>query len=174
MESEIVTQITKKLKKQLTMESDTRKKLCLDSSRIWNMPNAWPPNNGVRVRYSYLTPYLENTRVMESMLGITGLSYDFSSMSLSEKNGYLRRYSRYAHRSTLDGPLSELFYSSFHKTYSVLVHLIDAIILRYTKNIHSLLVTKFYHDRSDSNFVKGLKYVGEKSTINEKYFSEIG
>ena len=29
------------------MESETRKKLCLDSSRIWNMPNAWPPNNGV-------------------------------------------------------------------------------------------------------------------------------
>ena len=32
---------------------------------------------------------------MESMLGITGLRYDFSSMSMSEKNGYLKRYSSY-------------------------------------------------------------------------------
>ena len=30
----------KKFKKQLTMKSDTRKKLCLDSIRVWNMTNA--------------------------------------------------------------------------------------------------------------------------------------
>ena len=78
----------KKIKKQLTMKSDTRKNICLYSSRVWNMPNACPPsptNKGVRFRYSYLTPQLDNIRVMESMLGITGLSYNFSFMSLFEK-----------------------------------------------------------------------------------------
>ena len=74
------------------MKSDTRKKLCLHSSRIWNMTYAWPLNNAIRFRYSYLMAYLENIRVMESLLGITGLSYNFSSMSISEKNGYIRRY----------------------------------------------------------------------------------
>ena len=86
----------------------------------------------------------------------------------------MRKCSRYAHKSTPDGPLSDLFYSAFNKTYSVLVHLIDENILRYTNRIHRLFVPKFNHDRSDSNFLKGLKYVGEKSTIDEKYFSEIG
>ena len=78
----------KKIKKQLTMKSDTRKNICLYSSRVWNMPNACPPsptNKGVRFRYSYLTPQLDNIRVMESMLGITGLSYNFSFMSLIKK-----------------------------------------------------------------------------------------
>ena len=132
-------------------------------------------NKGVRFRYSYLTPQLDNTRVMESMLGITGLSYNFSFMSLFEKkNAYLRWYSRFAHRSTPDGSISDLFYSTFNKTYSVLVNLIDAIIVRYINRIHRLFVPKFYHDRSDWNFLKGFKYVGEKSTIDEKYFSETG
>ena len=49
------------------MKSDTRKKLCLDSIRVWNMSNAWPPNKAINFRYSYLTGYLEDTRIIESM-----------------------------------------------------------------------------------------------------------
>ena len=110
---------------------------------------------------------------MESMLGITGLSYDFSSMSISEKNGYLRRYSSYVHRSRPDGPLYDLFYSSYNKHYTVLAHLVQLIVVRYTSRIHRLFVPKFYHDRNDTNFLQGLKYVGEKNKIDEKNFSEI-
>ena len=55
----------------------------------------WPTDNAIPFRYSYLMGYLEDTKVMESLLGITGLRYDFSSMSMSEKNGYLKRYSSY-------------------------------------------------------------------------------
>ena len=36
-----------------------------------------------------------------------------------------------------------------------------------------VFVPKFYHDRKDSNFLKGLIYVGKKTEINEKYFQEI-
>ena len=67
------------------MKSDTRKKLCLDSIRVWNMSNAWLANKTINFRYSYLTGYLEDTRKIESMIGITGLSFDFKSMSISEK-----------------------------------------------------------------------------------------
>ena len=163
----------KKIKKKLTMRSDTRRRLCLDSIRVWNMSNAWPANNAVRFRYFYLMGYLEDTRVMESMLGITGLSYDFSSMSISEKNGYLRRYARYTHRSRPDDSLYDLFYSAYNKSYTVLPHLLETVAVRYTSRIHRLFVPKFYHDRNESNFLKGLKYVGEKDTIDEKYFSVI-
>ena len=44
------------------MKSDTRKKLCLDSIRVWNMTNTWPTDNVVRFRYSYLMGYLEDTK----------------------------------------------------------------------------------------------------------------
>ena len=91
-----------------------------------------------------------------------------------KKIAYLRWYSRFAHRNTPDGSISDLFYSTFNKTYSVLVNLIDAIVIRYINRIHRLFVPKFYHDRSHSNFLKGFKYVGEKSAIDEKYFSETG
>ena len=47
----------KKIKKQLTMKSDTRKKLCLESIRVWNMSNAWSANKAVNFRYSYLIGY---------------------------------------------------------------------------------------------------------------------
>ena len=67
------------------MKSDTRRKLCLDSIRVWNMSNAWLANKAINFRYSYLTGYLEDTRIIESMIGITGLSFDFKSMSISEK-----------------------------------------------------------------------------------------
>ena len=50
------------IKKQLTMKSDTRKKLCLDSIRVWNMTNTWPTDNVIRFRYSYLMGYLEDTK----------------------------------------------------------------------------------------------------------------
>ena len=49
------------------------------------MSNAWLPNKAINFRYSYLTGYLEDTRIIESMIGITGLSFDFKSMSISEK-----------------------------------------------------------------------------------------
>ena len=155
------------------MKSDTRKKLCLHSSRIWNMTYAWPLNNAIRFRYSYLMAYLENIRVMESLLGITGLGYNFSSMSISEKNGYIRRYSTHTYRSRPDGPLYDLFYSAYSKNYTVLVHLVQAVAIRYTNKIHRLFVPKFYHDWRDSNFLKGLVYKGEKREIDEKDFPEL-
>ena len=163
----------KKNKKQLTMKSNTGQKLCLDSTRVWNMSNAWPVNNVVNFRYSYLTGYLEDTRFLESLLGITGLSFDFSSMSISEKNGYLRRYSSYAHKSSPDGPLQDIFYSSYNKTFTVLAHLAQSVAVRYTNRIHGLFVPKFYHDRKETNLLKNVKFVAEKDKIDEIGFSKI-
>ena len=49
----------------------------------------------------------------------------------------------------------------------------DSTVFRYTSKVHRLFVPKFYHDRKDTNFLKNLKYVGEKAKIDEKDFSEI-
>ena len=80
---------------------------------------------------------------MESTIGITGLSFEFKSMSIPAKNGYLRRYSSHKRRTKPDGPLQDLFYSSYNKTYTVLAHLMDSTVIRYTAKVERLLVPKF-------------------------------
>ena len=137
------------------------------------MSNTWPENRAVNFGYSYLIGYLEDTRIMESMIGMTGLSFDFKSMSVPAKNGYLRRYSNHKHRTKPDEPLQDIFYSSYNKNYIVLAHVIDSTVIRYTNKVKRLLVSKFYHDRKNKNFLKNLKYVSEKDKIDEIDFSEI-
>ena len=75
----------KKIKKQLTMKTDTRHKLNIDSTRIWNMTNSWPENKPIGFRDSYLIDYLGDTRILESLTGVTGLSFNFQSISVGEK-----------------------------------------------------------------------------------------
>ena len=72
------------------------------------------------------------------MIGITGLRFDFKSMSIPAKNGYLRRHSSYKHRTKPNGSLQDLFYSSYNKTYTVLAHLMDSAVFRYTNKVNRL------------------------------------
>ena len=106
---------SKKIKKQLTMKTDTRHKLNVGSTRIWNMTNNWPENKPVGFRYSYLIDYLGDTRILESLIGVIGLVFNFQSISVAEKNGYLRRYWNIKLKNRIHGPLEDVFYSPFDK-----------------------------------------------------------
>ena len=121
------------MKKQLTMKIDTRHKLNIDSTRIWNMTNNWPENKPIGFRYSYLIHYLADTRILESLIGVTGLSFNFQSISVAEKNRYLRKYSNIKLKNRSHRPLEDVFYSSFDKGYVVLAHYTNSNIVRYTK-----------------------------------------
>ena len=48
----------------------------------------------------------------------------------------------------------------------------DILIKVYAGRIDRLFVPRFYHDRGNTNFLKDLKYIGEKNIINEKGFCE--
>ena len=50
------------------MSSQTRMKIFFDESRVWNM------SSDLKMRKSFMLGYLYDTRIMESMLAITGLS----------------------------------------------------------------------------------------------------
>ena len=63
-------------------------------------------------------------------------------------------------------PYRNLFYSSYNKTYTVLAHLMDSTVIGNTAKVERLLVPKFYHDRKNTNYLKNLKYVGEKDKID--------
>ena len=49
------------------------------------MTNNWPENKPIGFRYSYLIDYLGDTRILESLIGVTGLSFNFQSISVAEK-----------------------------------------------------------------------------------------
>ena len=69
----------KKLKKQLTMSSKTRIKSVLDEYRVWNM------TSDLKMRKFFMIGYLYDTRIMDSMLGITGLSMNLRNLSTVQK-----------------------------------------------------------------------------------------
>lgn len=165
----------RKIKKQLTLSAGTRKQLFVDESRIWNMEWSWKPGQSAldKTRISYLVGYFENETIMKSMLRIADSSHDFTSMFIAEKSSYLRRYTRHVHQGQPNTKQQDFFYSGLSLSYTVLMHILNSTILRFTDRIRRLFITKFYHDRKDWNFLKGLIYIGEKKEIDEKYFSEV-
>ena len=106
------------------------------------------------------------------MLGITESSFYFKSMSIPTKMDIEEDIRDISIEVNMTHPYRN-FFLSFNKTYTVLAHLVDSTVFRYTGKVHRLFVPKFYHDRKDTNFLKNLKYVGEKAKIDEKDFSEI-
>ena len=61
------------------MSSQTRMKFFFDESRVWNM------SSDLKLRKSFMVGSLYDTRIMESMLAITGLSMNLWDMTAAEK-----------------------------------------------------------------------------------------
>ena len=88
------------------------------------------------------------------------------------KTKFLYDLTRKNHASTSNSGNLDEFYSGISNSFVVLMHALPHTVLRFTDRIQGLLVPKFYHDRKDTNFLKGLIYIGEKKEIDEKYFFE--
>ena len=113
-------------------------------------------------RLSYLIGYLFDETIMKSMIGIYGSSYDFTTMSAMVKSSYLRRLTRHFHYGKPNTTNKDYFYSGLSLSNAVLIHALNSTVIRFTARITRLFVPKFYHDRKDKNFLKGLIFVGEK------------
>ena len=149
------------------MSSETRMKFFLDESRFWNM------SSDLKMRKPFMIGYLYDTKIMESMLGITGLRMNLRDMSTAQKNGYLRRYTRHKHQGKADEPKQDIFYSAFNRCYTPLYHTSDKIMVAFSKRIGKLFVPKFYQDRKHNNFLKNFKFVGEIDKIDQDDFAEV-
>ena len=57
-------------------------------------------------------------------------------------------------------------------SFAILAHVINIVIIKVYEKIQRFLAPKIFHDRKDTNFLKGLKYFAEKPEIDEKYFYE--
>ena len=80
-----------KIKKKLTLNKLTRKKICLDDSRVWNMKMNWQKNNSGKdlSRLSYLIGYLFHETKLKRLLKITGSLHDFTSTTPEIKTKFL-------------------------------------------------------------------------------------
>ena len=129
------------------------------------MKNTWQKNNSARdnSRLTFLEGYLYNEQHLKVLIGITTSSYDFTSLTPQEKTGYLQRLTLNLHKGvkpTNFYNLSVFFSSIIDLPATILIFILIQSIVRYTDRIKILVVTKFYHDRKDRNFLKGPVYVG--------------
>ena len=156
----------KKYKKKLTLNKTSRKKLCINEIRVWNLKTKWRKNDSAKdsSRLSFLISYLYNEQKLKTLLKITGTERNFTSMTLEEKNDLINRVTKATHKQ------ADLYYGNADTFYSgatngdsvVLVYILSYAVLRYTEKIKMLFVPRFYHDRKDKNFLKNLKYIREK------------
>ena len=109
----------------MTMSKLKRCKLFNDECRVWNMDIT-----GV-ARRSYMIGYMEEELHVLNMLNTRGASRDLAIMSPSEKNIYLRNYSKYVNRSTDE---LNVFYSKFNKTRVALFHVCWFILIERIKD----------------------------------------
>ena len=142
------------------------------------MKNTWQKNNSARdnSRLMFLEGYLYKEQHLKVLIGITTSSYDFTSLTPQEKTGYLQRLKLYLHKGvkpTNSYNLSVSFSSIINLPATILIYISSQSIVRYTDRIKRLFVTKFYQDRKDPNFLKGLVYVGEKPGIDEIGFNQL-
>ena len=132
----------------------------------------WKKNNsGIdSSRLSFLIGYLYDETKLKRMLKKTGSTHDFTSMTPEVKTKFLYDLTRENHASTPNSGNSDEFYSGISKSFVVLIHTLSYAVLRFTDRIQRLFVPKFYNNRKDTNFLKGLIYISEKKEIDEKYF----
>ena len=140
------------------------------------MKMTWKKNESAtdKSRLSFLVGYLYDENMLKSLIGITTSSYDFTSLTPEIKTSVLQRVTLNTHRGRpIHESNTDIFYSAKAAlSFTILAHVFNIKIIRVTERIQRILVPKFYHDRKDTNFLKGLKYFGEKREIDEKYFYE--
>ena len=132
----------------------------------------WKFNNSPtdKSRISFLIGYLYDEQKLINYFKIRD-SFDFKRLSFLRKKIFIGNLTD----GQFEKPLprgSNNFYSVGNRNFTVLHKESNAIIKRFTGRIQSLFVPRFYHDRKNTNFLKDLKFVGEKKDIAEIGFSD--
>ena len=122
-----------------------------------------------RSRISFLVGYLFFEKKIKDFLNITN-SYDFTNLTALRKNLFLiemtKKHHKYQNVRGLDS-----FFSPTKNFYAVL-EAVNNKTRVFNGRVQRLFVPRFYHDRRNINFLRELKFKGEKKEIDIKGFSE--
>ena len=120
-------------------------------------------------RTSFSEGYIFFQNKIKSEFNINSDSFDFTKLSKREKTVKIVSYSKKFHDSKLNGRGHSYFFSFYPFSYATVIFGRNNIFIVYPDR--TLFVPKYYHDRR-TNFLKNLKFVGEKPEINKNYFRE--
>ena len=109
---------------------------------------------------SYLLGYMWYDVHIESLLSIRGSWKNLASIGISEKNNFLREFSRYKHKNDKNTNQDD-FYSIKRTDWTVLYPALLTQIIFFDNKVRLIFVTKFYHKKKTKNVLKYLSYVGE-------------
>ena len=121
-------------------------------------------------RISFSEGYIFFQNKIKSEFNINSDSFDFTKLSKREKTAKIVSYSKKFHDSKLNGRGHSYFFSFYPFSYATVIFGRNNIFIVYPDR--TLFVPKYYHDRRRTNFLKNLKFVGEKPEINKNYFRE--
>lgn len=138
------------------------------------MKNTWVKNKSNSQRISFLIGYVYEENILKRLLGITGSSFNLSTLTPQLKNETINTIANYYVALNITSNKKDQFYSSSNNgSRNVVITYIDSKrVTRWTDRINRLFAPNFYHDRRDKNFLKGLTFVGKKADTDEENFSE--
>lgn len=166
--------VSGKIEKKITLDKLPRKLLHLDESRVWNMKNTWVKNKSNNQRIAFLIGYVYEENILKRLLGITGSSFNLSTLTPQLKNETINTIANYHVALNITSHKKDQFYSSSNNRSrnEVITYIDSKRVTRWTDRINRLFAPNFYHDRRDKNFLKGLTFVGKKADTDEENFSE--
>ena len=150
-----ITIVSTKLRKQLTMSRNERKKTVMDESRVWNMKKKkWKKDSSAldRSRISFSEGYLFFESRIKNEFNINGDSFDFTKLSKREKTVKIVSYLKKFHDSKLNVRGYSYFFSFYPFSYATVIFVRNNIFIVYPDRTQRIFVPKYYHDRRRTNF----------------------
>ena len=114
--------------------------------------------------------YIENVDFLKKHFKISGKKFDFTRLSLLKKQLYLSYYSTFRHKNKPYIRRFDDLYSIYFRPYTMILKDSNILFKVFKNRIQRLLVPRFFHDRRQTNFLKDLIFIGEKTI--EPHFSK--
>ena len=120
--------------------------------------------------------YFENISLLKRYFKISGKKFDFTRLPILKKHTYLGEYSLIQHKNKPYIRRIDDLYSIFFRPFTIILKDSNIKIKIFRDRIQRLLVPRFFHDRRQTNFLKDLIFIGEKTNIDLQFskFKAIG
>ena len=138
------------------------------------MKRTWKKNSSAldKSRISFSEGYLFFESRIKNEFNINADSFDFTKVSKREKTGKIINYLKKHHDPKLNDRGYSYFFSFYPFSYAMVIFVRNNIFIVYPHQTQRIFVPKYYHDRRRTNFLKNLRFVGEKPELDERYFQE--
>ena len=128
-----ITIVGNKLRKQLTMSKNERKKIVMDESRVWDRNKTWKKDSSAldKSRISFSEGYFFFKNRIKSEFNMNGDSFDFTKLSKHEKTVKIVSYLKKFHDSKLNVRGYSHFFLFYPFSYATITFVRNNIFIVY-------------------------------------------